>query len=60
MGNVIINGHSYFPEGELKVFEVFLPEKLSKSEADFHTYGNEAVSQLSKQFNLDVGKTTIE
>jgi len=49
---LVNNINFYFPEGSLSIFEIFLPSKLPKTEADVFTYGSSEISDLAERFEI--------
>ena len=51
---------SYFPNGSLKHFEVFIPKNLPKTVNEAFTYGLIEIQTLAERFELDAILTSKE
>jgi hypothetical protein len=50
----------YFPEGTFADFEIFVPSKLPRNEANAQTYGHNEIQNIASRFNLDPASASRE
>ncbi|MBV8803319.1 MAG: hypothetical protein JO131_10240, partial [Gammaproteobacteria bacterium] len=50
---------NYFPEGELELFDIFLPNALPENVFAASTYKNAEVSSLARKLGIDTGRAVL-